>query len=368
MRHLVFLCVGFLSSALYADTTYLGLYLQGNKIGYSSYLSAPSKLDGKVVTKNDSRTVVDAGLLGSAMSVTMDSTTWTTKSGAPLRMTFDTESGGRSSKLEALFNSKSVDMTIVNGGIKSKRTLPLPVGGPVVDDPLTLVAHSKLQIGNAKPFYVLDSSTASFMKNTVQWMGRTRTSVNGKPITATLIRMADTRSATDFYVNEKWDIVRVDGPMGVVMLPVSRRVALTKPVKYNSATDLSISTSIKPDRQIDDASDLLHLKMKIVCNSIDSIPSDSTQTATKGPTGWILDIHPARLQDNPGLTIAKSGASKPEWLKPSLNVPCDSKQFITLAAKIIAEKNTVRDAAFAIQSYVYQNMRCTARRNRSPGN
>jgi transglutaminase-like putative cysteine protease len=360
MRHLAVLCVIGASSACFADTTYLGLYLQGNKIGYSSYQSAPTTFDGKLVTKNDSRTVIDAGLQGDAMSVTMDSTAWTTKSGLPLRMIFDTESGGRSNKVDAMFSGNSVTLNIANGGVKTKRTLPLPSGGPVVDDPLTLVAQGALRVGATQSFFVLDPSTATFMKNTVRICGRTKTSVDGRPVVANMIRVTDDRAITNVFVNDRWDVVRVDGPMGITMLPVSKRVAMSKPGKYSPSTDLAISSSIKPDKQIDDAAELSRLSLRITSDSISTIPSDQYQTATKLQKGWRLDIHPPKLKSNPTTTVAQVAADKPEWLKPSLNIPSDSPQFKSLASHIVGTKNTVQDAAFAIQLYVYQNMRPNA--------
>jgi len=148
--------------------------------------------------------------------------------------------------------------------------------------------------------------------------------------------------------------------MGVTMLPVSKRVALANPGKYSPEIDLAVSSSIKADKDLDDAAELSHLTLKVLSGGVPSVPSDQFQTAKKIPNGWLIDIHPPQLQSNPKGTIANAAAGKPEWLKPSLNVPSDNPQFKTLAARIIGTKNDVQDAAFAIQNYVYQNMRPNA--------
>lgn len=360
MRHLVLVCVASISAASFADTIYLGLYLKGNQIGYSSYASTPCKLAGKPALRNDSRTVVDAGLMGSSMSVTMDSTTWTTPAGSPVKMLFDMESGGRSSKLVASFSGKSVLLDVSNGGVKTKLTLPLPTNAPVVDDPLDMVSHAGLKVGDSKSFYVLDSSTASLMKNTVHVVGSVKASIHGKAQTAKLIRLSDDRSATDVYVNRKWDILRVDGPMGIVMYPVSKATALKKTASYSASTDLSLSTSITPDKSIDDPSHLARLKLKIVGDNIGAVPSDEYQTASRIPGGWSLDIHPPKLADGSAKAISRLGAGKEEWLKPSLYIPCESNLFKALAAKIVQPKTDIQAAAAAIQGYVFRNMRPNA--------
>ena len=65
----VFLCLAALG---FSEETYLGLYLQGNKIGYSSYTVVDDTLDGKPVKRNDSKTVFNAGLLGAQMQMQID--------------------------------------------------------------------------------------------------------------------------------------------------------------------------------------------------------------------------------------------------------------------------------------------------------
>ena len=119
------------------ETSYLGLYIQGQKIGYASSTSAPGKLDGKVVQRSDGHTVLDLGLLGTPLKMTVDSSTWTL-GGKPLRMTFRQESAGRVQTMDARFVGTKVRILNDNSGSKTTKLLPLP-SGPIVDDPITLV-------------------------------------------------------------------------------------------------------------------------------------------------------------------------------------------------------------------------------------
>ena len=360
MRHLALLCIACTTSISFADTTYLGLYLQGKKIGYSSYQTSPTTLNSKSALRSESKTVVDAGLMGSEMSVTIDSATWTSRSGSPLKMTFDTQSGGRSEKVKASFTKNSVILDIENGGIKTHRTLPVPVGVQVVDDPLTLFLGKHLPNGTSKTFLVLDPMTASLMKNRVQFLGPKGTEINGKRITADLIRIVDPRATTEVYVNKKGDILRVNAPMGITMLPVSRRIALTRDRRYQPSTDLSLSTSLKANKEIDSPDELTKLTLNIVCDTISDVPSDGFQTSTKSPHGWKISIHPPRLGGNKGRTILEAGAAKPTWVQPSLNMPSESPGFKQLAKQIVGARKDVESAAIAIQSYVYLNMKPNA--------
>lgn len=349
-----------MSPTVFADTAYLGLYLRGSKIGYASYRSDPAIWAGKRVTKSESRTVLDATLLGSPITVSVDSATWATASGQPLRILSTTRSGGRLDKVDAAFAGGFAILHILIGAVSSQRKLALPAGAAVVDDPLSLVLHGKLPRGTTRCYYVLDPSTASFLKTTVEVVGPARTSAGGKAWKANLIRLTDARSETDVFVNSSGDVLRVDGPMGIVMLPVSKRVALAQPDKYHPSPDLAATSSLRPDKQIEDAEHLTQLSVRIVGSRLDGIPSDAGQSATKSPQGWTLDVHPPRLAERPTGSIKSAAAAKSEWLLPSLYIPSDNLQFRLLAAKIIGAKNVVQEAAFAIQNYVYENMKPNA--------
>jgi len=360
MRLLAFSFVGCLASVAVAQPTYLGLYLQGSKIGYASYQSQPVVLSGKHLTRSDSRTVLETGLMGSSMSVTLDSTSWSDSDGKPVRMVFDTESGGRSNKVDAAFSKSSVVLDIVNGGIKTRRTLVLPTSARLVDDPLNLVLHGKVQAGMSRTFFVLDPSTASFVKSSVLIYGKAKTTLNGKPVSANHIRLSDSRSVTDVYVSLNGDVIRVDGPMGISMIPVSKKVALANVDGRKPTADLAIASSIKADRVIKEPDRLSHLSLRLITSSDADIPSDQFQTARKESGQWVLDIHPRQLATNPVSTISQASATKPEWIKPSLDIPSDSTRFKDLAAKIIGSKKIVQEAAFSIQEFVYQNMKPNA--------
>src|SRR5438552_3890175 len=106
---LVFLALGVACMAD-AQETNLGMFMQGAKIGWTSYSTVPSKLNGVSVTRSDSKTRLDAGLLGTAMQISIDSTTWTSTIGRPVKMTFLMSSAGRDQRVDAVFGVKDVKL------------------------------------------------------------------------------------------------------------------------------------------------------------------------------------------------------------------------------------------------------------------
>lgn len=340
-----------LISVSWAQETYLGMYLQGQRIGYSSYITVDDKWKGAAAKRTDSRSVMDAKLLGSDVRIEMDSKTWTSPTGRPVHMSFSTTSGGRSQKIEAEFGAKTVDLQIENSGSKSKRTLEIPSGGTIVDDPLSLVVANGLKPSAPLTYWVLDPTTASFLKNEVKVVGPTQISLSGKTKDAVLVNVVDPRASMKVFFDKDGTLLKVEAPMGITMLPEKKPAGETTNRPH---VDLATSTSIRPDRILDNMPSLKTLKLRFSGKDLSKAPSDSHQTITKDGEGWIFSIHPTQFNGTPSVASAK--ASKPAWVKPGLNIPSDDPEFVKLAKQITAGKTTVPEVARAVQLWVNKRM------------
>lgn len=347
-------------AAAHAEEQYLGLYMGGSRIGYSVYSSRPETLNSATVTRSDSKTVMNAGLLGAAMSVTIQGTTWTDAKGKPLKLTFTMTSGGRTQQVDAVFKEKTAEIDIQNGGQKTHKSVPIPAGATIVDDPLSLVVSGSVTPGSKKTIYVLDPTTVSFMKTDIVLVGPKEVTVSGTKTTATLVQVVDPRITTDVYLTSKGDFVKAEA-MGIEMIPETREKALdSEPAKYQPTADLAFATSIKTDRKIASPEKLTNLKIRVTGKDLSSIPSDGFQTVKKEGGSWIVEVHPAKLDPKGATTIQKAGAQKPAWTKPSLNMPCASTDFKKLAKQIVKGEKRVVPAALSIQDYVYKTMKPNA--------
>lgn len=335
------------------ETTYLGLFLQGAKIGYSSYLSSSGRLNGKPGKRSDTRTVMNLGVLGQSMSMSMGSTSWTTNEGKPLRLRFQTTSSGRSQTVDAVFSASQITADIDNGGRKTRKTLKLPSGQSLVDDPLAAVISGQLKPGASRTVYVLDPTTVSLIKNDVKVIGKRTIKVSGKSVSTLMVVIVDPRASMNVYLGSKGDLVKVDGPMGIEMRPVSRKVALGNSSAYAPSVDLAFATSLKTDKPIEEPTKVTHLKMRVTGRDLANIPSDGHQTVTKDGSSWIVEVHPVRLEEVGSAKIAQAAAGKPEWLKPGMHVESGKSRFIQLAKKIVGDRTDVQSASLAIRKYVH---------------
>src|SRR5688500_14892159 len=170
----LFLLLLVLSSALaFSEEQYLGLYLQGSKVGYASFEEKTDTLNGRSVKRSDSVNVIDASMLGTTMSMRISSTSWYDMANKPIRMKFLIESGGRSQLTDAVFSASSIKITSDNGGQKYTKTLTIPKDAPVLADTMEAIVAGNAA-GTRTDFYVLDPMTLGLVKNAVVNKGKSK--------------------------------------------------------------------------------------------------------------------------------------------------------------------------------------------------
>jgi hypothetical protein len=350
---LVFFCLAAFSLG---EAQYLALYLQGNKIGYSEYVNV-AEGDGH---RSDNKTVMETSLLGTPVTIEMRSTTWSGKDGRPARMTFEMSSAGRTQKVDARFEGGTVHVNAENAGQRTSRTLTVPAGGTVVDDPLALVLAGEMTAGATRTFYVLDPTTVALLKNDVKVVGPAKAEVQGRSVDATLIEITDPRATMSIYLDAKGDLLLAKGPMGIEMLPVSKAIALAPPGQYAPSIDLAYATSLRTDKPITDPDTLKTLELRVTAKNLNSVPSDEHQTSRKDGDAWVLNVHPVQFSASRSGTIVDAARAKPEWVKPSLHIPSEAPRFRNLARQIVGERKDVHAASLAIHRHVYGMMKPNA--------
>jgi hypothetical protein len=362
MRQFTLLLIAPLSAISFGQIkpveSYIGLYLQGSKIGYSSSVERPDTLNGKAVTRTDSLTLMDAELIGTSIKLRVDSKTWQGPTGGPQRMTFRLASGGLTQDVVANFREKDVVIDVDNIGKKTRTVLKKPLGGDIVDDPMPLVASGKLKAGKSQKFWILDPMTVSFIQNEVRVGGTTKIETANGTVNATLVEILDPRSSTKVYLSPKGDFIKAVSGIGIEMRPVTKAEALAKNGEGAVTPDLAEATRIVPVGLIPDARFVKSVKLEIKGRDLNGIPNDAHQSVTGVGETWTVAIHPVVM--NRTRPLSQLAITDDTWLQPSLHIPADSPRFKALAKRLVAKSKTIGEAADAIHNYVHARMRPNA--------
>ncbi len=358
IRRIVLLALLLASVAATAQTAYLGMFLQGQRIGYSSTRTETGSYPWGASKKVISKTLLDAGLLGAAMRTEIDSVTFTDANDRTLRMEFAIESAGRTQTSTAVFSASSIELSIDNNGAKTQKSLTRPTDAPVVDDAVNALMNDQAGVGVSKFYYVLDPMTATLVKNTVEAKGEVTVVLPEGSVKAKLIEVREPRATMRAYFSAKGDLLKIDGPMGIEMRPISEAEALGKPDANAIPVDLANATAIRPDKPIADAESAKSVTLRLTGADLSLLPSDAFQTVRRDGTSWKVTVHP--IQMVPTSTIIASKKQVPSWTKPSLNIPADSATFKQLATKTLAGAKTVREAAKRVRKAVFSFMKPNA--------
>lgn len=337
--------------------SYLVIFMQGSKIGYTVSSSSDGELDGVKSTRTDSSTVFDMGLLGADLKTVITSVTWAGTNGKPKRMEFTVESAGRTQKTLATFTESTIELELDNSGTKSKKSIERPKDADVVDDAVNALLSEKVPTGTTKAFYVLDPMTAGLVKNEVRHAGNAKVDVKGTQHDVQVIEITEPRATMKVYLSAKGDVVKVDGPMGMTMYPATEAEALAAN-EPGPRPDLAEINAIKPDRPIINPDALTRLTLRLSNVDLKRLPSDAFQTITKEGTTWKVVIHPIAM--NTKTTIAAARAQKPTWTKPDVHIPSESAQFRSMAQQVVGQAKTIAEAAERVHKHVFNSMRPNA--------
>ncbi len=330
------------------------MYLAGQKIGYSWSEQRTEKLEGVDRKRIDGGTLLDAGLLGASMKTVIESSTWLDDRERALRMEFKVESAGRTQTTLAVFGDQSIEVAVDNSGAKTKKTIPRPTDGPVVDD----AVNATLAEPGRTFVYVLDPMTASLVKNTVKKLADQELTVGGKSVRAQVVEVSEPRATMKVYVSSKGDLLKVDGPMGIEMRPITAAEALGENPAGQVPLDLAYATALKLDKPVTDAAALKSLTIRVVGADLARLPSDAFQTIKRDGANWLVTMHP--VIGNPKTTIAAASKQQPDWVRPGMNVPSDSDRFRRLSKVVFGESKTVLEAAERTRKYVHATMKPNA--------
>lgn len=338
----------------FAQDIRLGIYLAGQKIGSSTYSVRAEILDGKELSRSDVLTVFDSQMLGEALKIRAESTTWSDSKGNPVRMSFRIESGGRAQNILANFSKQSIQVNIDNNGNKSEKTLEIPAGAKIVDDPTMWVMKDA---GPSKrEFYVFDPTLVTLIKTTAESKGKAKVRINEKNFDATLIEVIDPRATTQVYLSAKGDLIKATGPMGIEMIPEG---LLGSDDKTESGTiDLASATSIPLSGTLAKAAKSKTLLLEVQGLDLKKLASDDHQTVNIAKN--TVEIHPVRWSQVKVIDLAAASKSQTSWLKPALHVPADDAEMKKLAASIVGDTRDAAGAAKKIRAWVYQQMRPNA--------
>lgn len=361
-RSLTLLALMSLGAFALAEEVWMGIYLGQAKIGYASTVVKDDP--GGETRTTTSQTIMRSKMLGGELNLSIRTVSQTTLDGQPKKLNYIMESAGRSQTVLATFAKDVIDVIVVNNGQRSEHQIKVPAGARVVDDATTAVAMDGVA-GTKATVHVLDPTTVTLIKTDILVKGDAKTKLNGKDVTAKLIEIQDPRSLTKIYLSSKGDLLKIEGPLGMIMLPEPKEKA--EKLSDEGQVDLAHATALKTDKPIPRPQETTSLTVRFSGKADLVIPNGPGQDVRPDGDFLVVKIAPPgaapselnKLRTS-ALTIEEAKKSQTVWTKPGLYVPSDDAKFVDLAKKeLLGETNSLR-AAERLNKYVFSIMRGNA--------
>lgn len=343
------------SVVAWAEESFFGIYLNGAKLGFASSSEEPVKGPGAAVLVRKSLTVLRSSMLGNDLDIRQSMTTLLDANGRPTHLRSEIDSAGRTQVIEAEFKAQTIEVLSTTGDAVTKRSLAIPAGAKVVDDPTSVVTLGVA--ASSMTVHSLDPTTLTLVANRVVNKGPTSVRVKGATYTAQLIEIDDTRAITKIFLSGKGDVIKIEAPFGVEMMPETEAEARTMPDGVRP--DLALQNTIRVTPTIQRPREAESLVLHISGVDLSRVPRDGGQTVERTATGFRISVSPITAnkakrdrQAEIAVPIAQLAARHPEFRKPTMHIPSNDPSFKKLAKTVVGSETNSYRAALKIAKYV----------------
>ena len=317
---------------------WLGLYLQGKKIGYQHIMV--NRHDGGYLLREDDLWRV--AMYGSEKRLMSNSIE---KTDADLNLKeFEFKLRTQDQAVEARGwvwqDTLFVELSDGNG----RRRISYPLGGkPLLT---SLIAHAMFLTGKVKTgeFIVFDPSTFSLKEGKVEALGTERIEHRGRSLKCETYMLEVAASRSKIWVHD-CKIIREEAPMGIVAVEEPESLAVKG---FEKLVDLLSFYSIKVDTPLSEDVHYIKLELQNIPTSNLDLEFGPQRVVEQGDT-WAIVEYSAQ-------GFAEPLSNPNEFLKSTPFVQVDAPEIQEVASKIVQGLDDDSAKAFAILSWVFNEL------------
>ena len=363
---------------------WMGMYLGGRKIGYSSVFTSAISYHGKPALLTKSHGVTHLQVLGSSVDQEDDSTTISDTNQLPLEQIFDVKSNGSAIHVAAVFDydKKKITCKIGSGASSTIKILVIPADAQLAGDTNALTAGRKLKIGDKLNFTYLEPLTVELQQAKIEVTGEAllRDPLTDRTVKTLVVKAALTLGQMTSWESEAGDTIKSEIDLGVAKLTMVRdtkknALLLDSPMPKVETTasanqdaiplvsaDFAIATAIVPDKQIPNPRTLHSLMLSIVGIPKERMISDgvrqfehaSDESDKKSPTTVRIEVPQFNTQD--AATTASGEASVSQYLKKTAYLNLDDPQIRETSTQLRGKNKNLYTIAVSIRNWVHRVM------------
>jgi len=326
---------------------WLGIFLQGQRIGYS-FTKINMSDSGLVVENRSQMTLL---IMNELRTITSHLFAHTDKDYTLKDFSLELATPGHPTKVEGIINGTQLKLTSYSQGSSYTQVIALKEK-PFFPDALEEVIKKKnLKPGDEINIPYFDPTTQSSAIAKIKVFDKEKVKVFDKEFVGTKIEINYMGISSILWVDDDYDLIKESSPaMGIEMIPLSKEAALAE-IKPTDAFDLLPFFSVKLDKPISDPAKLTYLKLALKDITIEDLDlSDDYQKLTEGQP-IIVELYRADLEKLPDLTLPTQGQK--EFLEPSAYIQSQDPDIIAKAHEFIGDEKDVKRMVGKLVQGVY---------------
>ena len=326
---------------------WLGVFLQGQRIGYS--FTKISESDTGFTVENRSKMTLL--MMNETRTLTTRLFAHTDKDYTLKDFVIEIETAGHSTKVEGEIKGKNLTLTAYSQGTPYTRTITLKEKPYFPEALEQVIKKKKLKPGDELTIPYFDPTTQSSTSATLKVFDKEEVEVAGKKTAGTRIELEYLGMKSLFWIDDDYNFIKQATPaIGLEMIPLTKEQALVD-IQPTEAFDLLSFFAVKPDKRIPPPDKLSYLKIALKNISIEglNLNDDYQKMTVQKPV--IIESFLADINELPEINLPIKEQS--EFLKPSVYIQCEDPRIIAKARELVGGETEAKKAVAKLVQGVY---------------
>lgn len=359
-----------------AGESWMGLYMNGRKIGYTYVRMEPTPFRGKKAIRIATKSVNKIEFLGNTVLQNISSTSYTDSSFTPLYQEFVIRSAGSTLTVKADFRPGKILVTANSGGGVNKKEVIVPPGAKLSGE-TTLVPPGKgRSVGHKATYYSFNPLTLTLDKSDVVVEAQERVTLAGTAYKAFRVRVSTPLGQVVGWESTGGELLKGDMMLGMTIYKEPKAIAqdmksvapiflvegaqAPAPATYRPPEDFAIATAIAADAPIPNprAARSLSLTLSGIEKQEFLVPDDRQKIApVEGkPGSYRIEITVKPFDPGQAAQLPITQPALRSFLARAPYLEIDDAPLQRTARALRGQETNAYRVAARIRAWVYENM------------
>lgn len=334
---------------LEAEEAWMGVYFQGNKVGWLHHTCEPEK-DGYVVREES---VTHLKMMDTPQKIWVATTCRTDEAFALTSFSFRMRSDVVSMEVLGEVTGQTVELRIDSAGKTQEKVLRLRRAPSLFLNLRPFLVKHGLEAGKSFRVPVVLPSTLSQAEAVLSVQGEEEIPVNGETRQAFRIQVHYAGMEATSWYDREGRVLKEVSPMGLTMVREEAAEARRGMKKGDEAVDITRSTMVSVDKRLPDPKRLRTLRVLLEGIDASDFEIHGGRQRLQGETLEIVKEDTASL---PETVLPVRHAAAADFLEATPFVQSDDDRIERLAGEIVGQEKDAAAAARRLMEWVYENL------------